>query len=702
MKLYGFVILSLIFIFSILSFSTNASALDWHDCCNVIVDNAKLESLYFDFVENNFCVEGYSHDECVANANKAGRSFDNFKQVLIDDPKHICLEKTKDLKDEFTNGYDSLFGPVSFKALDEFYYYAGPNVDFSDPFLDGMRIDPVAYDVEKTLWKEPRDIGNMYYNFQVSNSRFNYLKPTSISASKMSEIYTDQYYSTKEICDNIDLPFDTAEENSALYNSCKLKNNHFSKAELDAYYFYSDLKGFFYTKALGVCEEEFGFQNDIGLIRFPGQPGQVSCSQGDLVDGCCPGYHMDSKFNVCCSTGFEAYQLESGSVLCGPAQMDDEIVSVNIILEDDELLLDGKDTIKATLKYEARTPLGEIVPYANKNIYHGIVAESKTSQFSFKVEKLSSKTDENGNLDVVISLKDANLDLLGLDKNEPTTVFVYSLDQPDNERDDASFILSYGDGIKIDSIKKASDGPVWQGAGAELVVKVSDPINELKRYTFTSKSGLRVNGANQEVLNDGATAYLTTKDNEVHFGWFAPKLSQEMKMDYSRRIQESLIKMTLVVAEDVAGAKLSKFQDLNKLEDLDENFQKLNKLYDGMNKLVKTKIQSDGAIERGQAMAKTAKEPYQVAKEGIAYIMWIEGTIGLLGKPASPLLTTLKVGLTGVNDWYSLVEDLEKVAKAEKIDMEFPVTVKVEGLSSGSNDTLEQDIPVQGFEMVLG
>lgn len=691
MKLYGFVILSLIFIFSILSFSTNVSALDWHDCCNVIVDNAKLESLYFDFVENNFCVEGYSHDECVANANKAGRSFDNFKQVLIDDPKHICLEKTKDLKDQFNNGYDSLFGPVSFDEIDYFF----DNVDFKDPFLSKYYISSVGFDLDKTLWKEPRIPGQSIISFQPSNSRFSYLEP-SLSVSDMVKIYQQQYNSAASFC---------AQESSkgTDFNDCMRSKTHFSKDEIDMFYFYSDLKGSFYSEALSVCEEEFGFQNDIGLIKFPGQPGQVSCSQGELVDGCCPGYHMDSKFNICCSTGFEAYESDSGSVLCGPAQLDDKIVSVNINLNDDELLLDGHDSITATLHYEARTPLGEIVPYANKNIYHGIVAESKTSQFSFKVEKLSSKTDENGNLDVVISLKDANLDLLGLDKTEPTSVFVYSLDQPENERDDASFTLSYGDGIKIDSIKKVSDGPVWQGAGAKLVVKVSDPINELKRYTFTSKSGLRVNGATQEVIGDDSTAYLTTKDNEVTFGWYAPEISQKMKMDYSRRIQESLVKMSLIVAEDVAGNELGKYtDDVKKFDSSSDNFKNLNKLYGGMNKLVKTDIQANGAVEQGQAMAKTAKEPYQVAKKGISYLMWMEGTIGFLGKPATPLLTGLKVGLTGVNDWYSLVEDLEKVAKAKKIDMEFPVTVKVEGLSSGSNDTLEQDIPVQGFEMVLG
>ena len=687
---YGFLLLFFVFLVIV---SSSVSAIQWHNCCDVTINENELNSLYHNFVENNYCYQGISYDDCLANAVKDGRSFENFKQVLVDNPKTVCFEKTDELKDEFENGYDGLFGKTDFKSIDYFF----PDVYFENPFSQRITIQPISYDVEKTLWKENRFPGKLFDDFIVSSSRFSYLNPTKISISKINELYLNQYNSAKKICDSIDLPFDNYEENGALYDSCMKKNFHFSKDEIDAYYWYSDLKGSFYVKALSICEEELGFQNDLGLINFPGQS-SVSCGDGDLVDGCCPGYHKDQKFDVCCSAGFEAYEAESGSIICGPAQLDDEIISVDISLNKNELLLNGKDSILAKLSFSARTPLGEIVPYANKKIFNGIMAESKTSQFSFDVKKLSDTTDADGNLDVVISLKDANVDSLGLDKNDPVKVFVYSLDEEDKDRSDVFFTLSYGDGLRIVDVEQLSDD-AWQGSPVQLRVHVDDPLNEKKMYIFSSKTGFRLDGSSEDFM-----AFKTTKDNDLDFSWFAPVISQKMKMDYTKRLLDGLVKMSLVAAEDIAGNKLD--GRIAKLEkegvELSSRYNKLNKFYGTTNTLVKADIQAGSAIKQGQLMAQTASEPYQVAKKGISYLMWLEGTIGLLGKPATPLLTTLKVGLTGIDEWYSAVEDLEKVAKSKKITLEFPVTVTVKGLQSGTNDTFTKNIPVQGFEMVLG
>ncbi len=696
MKIVSRVLFLLIFVSVVVIVALpSASAMEWNNCCDVHVNNAELESAYHDFVQSSYCSGGTLTDDCLAEANKDGHSLTYFKKVLIDDAKKECLEKTKELKDEFNNGYDGLFGSESFDKID----YFSDSVSFNDPFYQRIDINPLQYDVKNTLWKEPREHPETFWNYRIANSRFSYLKPTSITPSQMTEIYNDQYQKAYETCKEKEYDFE-------LFQSCMQKNTHFSKQETDAYYFYSGLKGEFYIEALGVCEEELGFQNDLGILSFPGQPSKASCTDDELIDGCCPGYHKDKKYGICCSEGYEGYRsTEDNTLLCVPAQQDDEIVSVDIRLSKNNLLLDGKDTIKATLTYTARTPAGELVPYANKEIFHGIVADSPTSQFKFNVKPLSQKTDDEGKLQAVISLKKAQLDLLGLDKKEKTKIYVYSLDQPDSERKQTSFTLSYGEGIHIESIEKVSEGPVWQGAGAEFVVKVNDPLNEKKQYTFTSPSPLRVNGKTQEVIGGDATAYYTTTKNEVPFAWYAPEISKKMKINYAKRIQQSLVKMGLVVAEDFAGNKLGEYTgDAKKMADSSENFNKLNKVYEGMNTLVKTDIQAGGAVQQGNNMAsmlKTANEPYQLAHKGISFIMWTEGTIGLLGEPATPLLTTLKVGLTGLDDWYSLVEDLENVAQAKKIRLEFPITVSVKGLSSGSNDTKEELVPVEGFEMVM-
>ena len=353
-----------------------------------------------------------------------------------------------------------------------------------------------------------------------------------------------------------------------------------------------------------------------------------------MIDGCCPGFHKDTTFNICCSSGFEGYEKEDGTVLCGLSQEDDEINSVNIELSKNELVLDGKDFLTATLTYSSRTPTGEIIPYANRNVFHGVIAESETSQYSFIVEKLSDKTDSEGKLNVKISLKNAEINTLGIDI-ENVKVMVYSLDQPDYEQDDTFFTLSFGEGLQIESIESISNQKVWQNSPVKFKVKVNDPINEKKMFTLESSTSFKIDGREEDFIT-----YYTTKENEFEFTWFAPQISNEIKMDYIKRIADGLVKMGLVAAEDIGGNKLGDY--LKNSEKVSLNFKNTNEVYNKMNLLVKTDMQATSANSLGKDLIKTANEPYKYAQTGVNTVLWMEVTMGILGKPATPLLTTLK------------------------------------------------------------
>ena len=668
-----------------LSIKVQAS-IEWHNCCEITIDDNKLEEAYSNFVKNQ-C--GVVDDKCFSYLKSRKMLFEDFKRILIDEPKKECFEKTQDSKKLFEAKTFDFFVKLDTSKIDYFF-----EESFKDPSFYKVTIIPQSYDLKSSLWMENR-IPSLFSDFTIANSRFNYLRSNFMDVKDLQKQYDKEYYNAKKICDEKVTTKEIPYENSEQYDVCMRTNTHFSKNFIDNYYF-NILKSGYYVKALSVCEELLGFQNDENLINFPGQLNNNGCSDSEKINGCCPGYHKDIKFDVCCSKGFEAYKSEDGSILCGPAQLGPEIISVKIKLSKNKLLLDNQDSIIATLSYSARTPLGEIVPYANKNINGGIVARAKTSQFDFDVKQLSKKTDENGELKVKITLKKANIDSVGFDSNEKIKVNIYSLDQPDYEKTKTYFTLDFGKGIKINSVEQVSNGVAWQGTPIQLKVTVDDPLHEKKLYKFESKTSFRINGKNEDYVS-----FYTTKENEVPFTWFSPKISSEVKIDYTKRIATALYKMGLIALEDIGSEKLEKYISSTKPSEISNEFTKLNQIYDGMNKIVKVDIQANGAIDQGKSLVKKETETYQFAKKGINGLLWLEGTIGILGKPATPLLTTLKAGLTGVNEWYNLVEDLEKVAKSKKVTLKFPITVSVEGLQTKSKDSIKKEIPVQGFEMVM-
>ncbi len=655
-----------IFLFLItlmLFFPTNVkgSGVEWNNCCDVTVNQKALDELYQQYIIEDCPYTGADTQNCAEYHTKKvseGKALDKegFKEALIDKPKQECEQANKEDKKAFEEKGDGKF-------------YFGDDLN-ENPFNKQLTIDPYQYRIDP-----PEHYPSIAKTITISSSPFNYL---TRDFESFKERYLKEYNRAYPICE------EKSKYKEYFDNDCMEEEMKLTPQDKELYDFYSS-KHSYYIDGLHNCLKIFSWHHDRGLINFPGEP-QNNCDNPD-EHGCCPGTHYEKDLDICCPKGYIGVAGET-SPYCA---LDTEtgIVKTKIILSKEKLLLDGKDEIEATITYYTKDPSGNIIPYADKNIL-GVVAEADTSALSFSVQNPSKKTDKKGEVQAYIKLKKAQQ---GLVKLENTTVKVFAVERPD---DNAVFSVSYGDGIRIESIEKISKGKIWQGAGAKFKVTVDDPLNEKKIYKFTSKSGFRID----EKTEDYA-AFKTTKDNEVTFGWFAPKISKKVKIQYAHKLAKALAKIGMVVAEDIGSKKLEEIQSATKAEDVSENLKNVREVYDKMNKVIKPATQGVTGAAEGISLIQEANAPYQTAQKGIEFLLWTEGTIGILGKPATPLLTTLKAGLTGVDEWYNLVNDMDKIAKSKKITLETPLTVSVEGLETGSNDTKTITVPVEGFEMVL-
>ncbi len=665
--------------------SSAVLAVQWHDCCEVELDEGALRTLYEDAVRSQCHGEEFSvclakYEERAARGEVNG--YDDFRRILVEEPQRACRERNRQEEYWFNGGCEGVMFCAEAKE-----YYPGTvfaATRFQDPSYELFSISPKRYSVEDgSLWKLRRDVPKFRRGFRLADSRFASLIPP-FEVSSFQEKFDAALQTAETTCHERGLSKDGAAYKE--YLACLEETIPLSPEE-KSFYEYLTGKAQYFIEGLVVCEEELGFQNDLGLVSFPGQ----GCS-GAGPDGCCEGYHLDEEFGVCCPEGFAAYEGPGGTVRCGPAP-EDEIVSVEVSLEKEELVLDGEDSLVATLRYRARSPAGEIVPYAGRHV-NGVVARAETSGLEFSTKLLADTTDDAGRVQARISLKKAALGLL---PPEPVTVFVWALDDPSPGHERRVSFRTKTVGVRITALEQLS-GPAWQGAPVQLRVTVADPLHEKKLFSFLSGTSFRVDGKTEEFA-----AYKTTRENSVSFAWFAPKVSREMKLQYATRVRNALIAMGLVAGEDLMGAALdARKAQLFKEGALSPRFSKVNGFYEGLNKVVSLDSQAAGAVQQGRQLVEATAAPYQLAKKGVGALLWLEGTIGLVGSPASPVLTSLKVGLTGIDAWYSLVEDLEKVAKAEKVTLEFPVTVKVEGLQTHSVATKTITIPVQGFEIILG
>ncbi len=421
-----------------------------------------------------------------------------------------------------------------------------------------------------------------------------------------------------------------------------------------------------------------------------------SCNEDKLQsDGCCPGYSA-TNLGVCCKNGFDSKTQPNGVITCGPKASKVVIDSVKISVDKNELYLDKVDSIIITATFSGTNEDGTKGPLKNQGFITGYVTD--LNDLDFNIMPLTTKTNNDGSIKLKLTL-DKTYD--SASRLDGKTVNVYYRDNP---ADKASFKLKVP---KITAtIKKLGSPKAWHNSWSNFEIKINDPAKQYKRITIDANGGLaRIEG------NEGKVAYASTNNNVVQFGWMAPKVSEEMRMEYTKRTLKAMIDMNMIVLEDAMGTEFNYRKDL-----FSSNTQNG---FDAFTKLLKVDIQKAG-YDTDVKMNSNKSGVGQLG-DAIGAIAWTEGTIGLAlptdglstikilkGTPGNkvvsklPLITLLKVGGKGLQHWYATVDDMNKIANSKQIIQYHSFTVLVETVDGKQKtELINVEVPVEGYEFLL-
>lgn len=418
------------------------------------------------------------------------------------------------------------------------------------------------------------------------------------------------------------------------------------------------------------------------------------CKPEETENGCCPGYHL-TKLGVCCSEGYEAFSTD-GIVNCAPDEKEEVIEEVKVELGKQTMLLDSYDFIPVQFKFSGTDENGKKGPLAGKIYATGYRAEGTGAEY--EVHLLTKETDPKGIIKAKIVLKKLT------DTGNIGPVTTYHIKGNDKK----TFAPKLPD-YELKVSKKGSK-TAWHDSWGNYIATVNDQKSVLKRYTINSGDGLaRFEG------NEGFIVYKSTKDNSVNFAWKAPKISEEVRIQYSKRVAEGLMNIGLIVLEDSISIEL---EDMVWARQMFSEQSKSN--FDSFIKTIK--LDTQGKTFGKSLSVDTEKTYYGRAAEMVDQVSWVEGTIGIAfpadklsvsarfqnlpgGKKVIsrlPLVTLLKTGASGLKDWYNTVDDMEKTSKAEKIVQYHSFTVDVESIDGSQKaKTFVMEVPVEGYERLL-
>ncbi len=720
-------------VFAILFLISPSFSLEWHDCCNAIVQNDQL-------IENYLI-----YNKTRMNALGEGLSPERYAKAVFYSPVETCKKESEIYKAEFLKRVAKT--PSAFTENDAGYFSDSGAYSSLGGFFDaiayqsasstwGWEANYYSYDLHD--WPGRKNVprkgaSSVRGKWSLPSSPFYYLSPKS-SFSSFIERYNALYHKALSECSAL-YP-DYAPEGYFDKESSKKQDDCVSGKMLadsvirDNIVIYSGA-GSSYVKGLIICDENLGDQHQLGILKFPGEPSGGAPKEGK----CLVGYHL-TEHSVCCRDGFDSKKSASGEIACVAIAGQDGISDVSVSLDKRTFLLDGKDSIIATFSFSGSDSSGKPIPYSDKKVIPLFVAESETGNMKFLAKPLSERTDSSGKIIVKITLESAIKDLLN--NRNSSKVFVYSLDSPVEKRKQVFFTTEYAEGLKITSVAFDSGSSAWNGGGARIRITVSDPLSENKRYTIDTPTriaddsgklvraseGMRVSGKPSDYVG-----YVTTRDNSIVFGWHPPRISDERKVKYGVKIRDSLKNAGITLFTSYAEDKLKKYKEAvsdtkNAVESGSlleitklgrdgrlvlpssnyEHFSGLDRFYENFGKLVSFGTLSNDSINLG----KTAggyyngenKPLYQKINDGLDGLFWMEGAVNLRF-PDAKIPNRYKIPLQMVKDWYAVVAEMEELASNETMTLSVPITVTVEGLESGATDTFVATIPVEGFKAVL-
>jgi hypothetical protein len=418
---------------------------------------------------------------------------------------------------------------------------------------------------------------------------------------------------------------------------------------------------------------------------------QQKCEKPE-ESGCCAGYQK-TEHNVCCRIGFSS-KIANKEIAC-VADANNETLK-DIQVKASKKNVDFIDELIITFKfvYENKNPDG--LPYPGR-----LVAESPDDKnIEFKITPKSSTMDQNGELQAILKINSQTTD------SQKVTVHIYNTEMPSKKATVNIFLPK----ISITSFKKLKPEQVWQDSWSTYQIDVNDPYNSDKDYYIKSNEGvLKV-----EEIEQGQNAVVSTKNNQLNFGWKAPKITQEMRINYGTKITMFMIDQAQAQGTKAMGDKWKKVlqnekdklgtlkrlqeytgQDtkqvtdaladlelLSTIEEMNDNAGKLKGFFDSAEKIVNTSDDEE------------TDATYDTAKNLIEAGALIEGFVSNYGAK-----TPISFLLAGTKEFFALTDEMKEIARAKKISNTYYLDVTVKSKKGVDSTTIP--VEVEGFEMIL-
>ena len=368
------------------------------------------------------------------------------------------------------------------------------------------------------------------------------------------------------------------------------------------------------------------------------------------------------------------------------------------------LNLNGKDLtenmnykLHFTLNYYGKDKQGnEMSMLSNKipklNFKYKLL-KNQNLELKYKIDTQYLK--KSGSLDGDIWINKANL--LGLKK--PLKVKVFISEYPENFK---TFIIKPRKRLKIISLNKITNQNAWDNSWSTYELKVNNPENTYLKYTIMS------NSKNAEIYLNGIShnkiSTLTTKKQDIKFGWKAPKISKQARLDYAKHLESLTTNLAIKGGSEALGNKLEKMNKLYKPE-----------MTSALINPIKNKEKFDNTMtgistfNGGKQLFEALNGPKQgedwsfyLTKNLVNGFINSEGYFGnyLEKSPIGLQYKLVSYGLVPIQEWYSMVDDMINISQSKIISQNEKIIVMVEN-KLGDIDTAEFNVTVDGFERIL-
>lgn len=253
--------------------------------------------------------------------------------------------------------------------------------------------------------------------------------------------------------------------------------------------------------------------------------------------------------------------------------------------------------------------------------------------------------------------------------------------------------------LKIISLSKITNQNAWDNSWSTYELKVNDSERGYLKYTIMS------NSKNAKIYLNGfeydKVGILRTKKEEIKFGWKAPKISKEARLNYAKHLESLTTNLAIKGGSEIIGNKLGKLNEIEAVSSL-PNPLKIKSNFDNIMTGIGTYNEMK-QINQGINGPKNGEDfSFYLSKNLVNGFINLEGYFGnyLEKSPIGLQYKLVSYGLVPIQEWYSMVDEMIKISQSKIISQNNKIIVRVEN-THGDIDTAEFIVTVNGFERVL-